>query len=295
MTIAVALSAKPVRRRFWYRHPRLRLGALLSGPMLWLVLAYLGSLASLLLTAVFKNGAKAGTVVRSFTLSNYTKLFTDSVYMRITIRTVGIALSVTAIDMVIALPIAFTIAKLASPRVRRTLVIAVTMPLWASYLVKAYAWQILVVDHGVIEWLTKPFGGLRIGFGLNATILTLSYLWLPYMILPIYAGFERLPNSLLEAAGDLGAKAGFTFRTVVLPLVRPAIFAGSIFTFSLSLGDYITVGKVGGTLQMIGNNVQANFGTAGNLPFAAAFSTVPVLVMLVYLTLVRFTGAFESL
>nr|WP_277350284.1 ABC transporter permease subunit [Nonomuraea sp. FMUSA5-5] len=180
---------------------------------------------------------------------------------------------------------AFAMAKLAGPRTRRWLVIAVLTPLWASYLVKAYAWRVMLSSGGLLGW----------GFGLTATVLTLAYLWLPYMILPIYAGLERLPGSLLEAAGDLGARSWQVFRTVVWPLTFPAVIAGSIFTFSLSLGDYIAVKIVGGRSQLIGNVVYDNIGAAGDLPFAAAVATVPVVVMLGYLAAVRRTGALESL
>jgi putative spermidine/putrescine transport system permease protein len=186
-------------------------------------------------------------------------------------------------------------AKIASPRVRRLLVISVLMPLWASYLVKAYAWRGMFAEGGVIDWLGAPFGLGSPGFGLTATTITLAYLWLPYMILPIYAGLERVPDSLFEASGDLGAGALTTIRRVVLPMAFPAIVAGSIFTFSLTLGDYIAVTIVGGATQFIGTVVYTNVGTANNLPFAAAYATIPVVVMLVYLAAVRRTGALENL
>jgi putative spermidine/putrescine transport system permease protein len=186
-------------------------------------------------------------------------------------------------------------AKVARPRWRGVLVAAVLTPLWASYLVKAYAWRTMLADDGVLNWALGPVGLHGPGFGLAATVLTLSYLWLPYMILPLYAGLERIPASLLEASGDLGATAGRTFRSVVLPLVFPALVAGSIFTFSLSLGDYITVKIVGGKTQLFANVIYDNIGVAGNLPFAAAASFVPVVVILVYLALARRTGALENM
>jgi putative spermidine/putrescine transport system permease protein len=181
-------------------------------------------------------------------------------------------------------------AKVASSRYRHWLVIAILTPLWASYLVKAYAWRILLANGGPMDSI---FGGP--GYGIAATVLVLSYMWLPYMILPIYAGLERLPDSLLEASADLGARAGRTFRSVVLPVLVPSVFAGSIFTFSLSLGDYITVQIVGGKTQLIGNVVYANIGAANNLPFAAAIACVPVLIMVIYLLAVRRSGALEEL
>ncbi|WP_245788587.1 ABC transporter permease [Amycolatopsis marina] len=263
--------------------------------MLWLGLAYLGALAALFVTAFWHTNTFTGQVVREWTLDNFVTLFTNEVYRTITLRTVGIAVLVTVICAVIAFPMAFYMAKFASPRAQRILVIAVMTPLWASYLVKAYSWRIMLSGNGVIDWLLAPFGMDSPGYGLPATVLTLSYLWLPYMILPIYAGLERLPNSLVDASGDLGARPWRTFRSVVLPLTFPAIVAGSIFTFSLSLGDYISVKIVGGTNQMLGNVVFDNIGAANNLPFAATVATVPVVIMLVYLAAVRRTGALNNL
>lgn len=276
---------------FFYRKPKLRLGFLLSAPLLWLGLAYLGALAALFVTAFWHTDAFTGQVVIEWSLDNFTTLFSDAVYRTITFRTVGIAALVTVIDAVIAFPMAFAMAKLASPRAQRILVIAVMTPLWASYLVKAYAWRSMLSGNGVLNWL----GVGTPGYGVTATIITLSYLWLPYMILPIYAGLDRLPDSLVDASGDLGARSFRTFRSVILPLTFPAIVAGSIFTFSLSLGDYIAVKIVGGTSQMLGNVVYDNIGAANNLPFAATVATVPVVIMLVYLAAVRRTGALDNL
>jgi putative spermidine/putrescine transport system permease protein len=186
-------------------------------------------------------------------------------------------------------------AKVASARSQRLLVIAVLTPLWASYLVKAYAWRGMLSHQGLVEWALAPFGLGTPGYGLTAVVLTLAYLWLPYMILPLYAGFERLPDSLLEASADLGGSARTTIRRVVMPAAFPALVAGSIFTFSLSMGDYIAVKIVGGTNQMLGNVVYDSVGAANNLPFGAAMATIPVVVMLVYLALVRRSGALENL
>jgi putative spermidine/putrescine transport system permease protein len=280
---------------FLHRTPRLRLSMLLSAPLLWLGLAYLGALAALFLTAFWHTDPFTGKVITDWSLDNFRTLVTDSVYRTITFRTVGIAAGVTVIDVLIAFPMAFYMAKIASPRARRILVIAVLTPLWASYLVKAYSWRTMLSGNGVLNWLLDPVGLHTPGYGLTATVITLSYLWLPYMILPIYAGLERLPDSLVDASGDLGARPSRTFRSVILPLTFPAIVAGSIFTFSLSLGDYITVKIVGGTSQMLGNVVFDNIGAANNLPFAATVATVPVVIMLLYLAAVRRTGALENL
>ncbi|RCG33358.1 ABC transporter permease [Sphaerisporangium album] len=268
-----------------HRHAGARLALLLSAPLAWLGVAYLGALAALLVTAFWSTDSFTGELVRTFTWANFQDVLTVDVYRTVALRSLGVAVAVTLIDVVIAFPMAFAMAKLASPRAQRWLVIAVLTPLWASYLVKAYAWRVMLSSDGLLGW----------GYGLPATIATLAYLWLPYMILPIYAGLERLPNSLLDAAGDLGARGPRTFRTVVWPLTFPAVVAGSVFTFSLSLGDYIAVKIVGGRSQLIGNVVYDNIGAAGNLPFAAAVAAIPVLIMLVYLAAVRRTGALDNL
>ncbi|GGN06325.1 putative spermidine/putrescine transport system permease protein [Actinoplanes campanulatus] len=275
---------------YLHRHPRLRLAGLLSAPLLWLVVAYLGALAVLLVSAFWTVNGFTGEVVRQFSLGNFRTILTEEVYRNVALRSVGVAAAVTVICVVVAVPMAFFMAKVASARSRHWLVIAILTPLWASYLVKAYAWRILLANNGPMDTL---FDGP--GYGLPATVLVLAYMWLPYMILPVYAGLERLPDSLLEASADLGARAGRTFRSVVLPTLVPSVFAGSIFTFSLSLGDYITVQIVGGKTQLIGNLVYANIGAANNLPFAAAIATVPVLIMVIYLLAVRRSGALEEL
>jgi putative spermidine/putrescine transport system permease protein len=279
---------------FFHRHPRVSLGALLAGPLGWLVVAYLGSLAVLFVAAFWRLDPFTAEIVHDYGFQNFRLLWDNDVYRAITLRTVGIAAAVTVTDALIALPIAFTMAKLVSPRVRALMVIAVLMPLWSSYLVKVYAWRIMLQDNGIVNWALGPLGLHGPGFGNVATWLVFTYLWLPFMILPVYAGFERIPDSLLEASGDLGARAGHTFRRVVLPLVFPAVVAGSIFTFALTLGDYITPQLVSST-QFIGNVVYTNVGVANNLPLAAAFATVPVAVMVVYLLVARRLGAFESL
>ena len=277
------------------RHPRLRLLGLLSAPMAWLVVAYLGSLAAMFATALWSVDSFSGQLIRIPTGDNFHTLFADSVYRRVALRSVGVAVAVTLIDAVVAVPMALYMAKVARPRLRGVLVAAVLTPLWASYLVKAYAWRTVLAQDGVANWALRPLGLHGPGFGLAAVVLTLAYLWLPYMILPIYAGLDRIPDSVLEASSDLGAGAGRTLRSVVLPLLFPAVVAGSIFTFSLSLGDYITVKIVGGSSQLFANIIYDNIGVAANLPFAAAASLFPVVVILLYLALARRAGALENL
>jgi putative spermidine/putrescine transport system permease protein len=277
-----------------HRHGRVRLAALLAAPLAWLLLAYLGSLAVLFVSAFWSVNGFTGEVVRQPSLGNFTTILTDTVYRTVALRSIGVAAAVTVITILIGLPMAFFMAKVASPKSRHWLVIAILTPLWASYLVKAYAWRVMLANGGPIDSL---FGGAGHGpgYGLPATVIVLSYLWLPYMILPIYAGLERLPDSLLEASADLGGRGWRTFRSVIVPMIIPSVFAGSIFTFSLSLGDYITVQIVGGKTQLIGNLVYVNIGAANNLPFAAALATIPVLVMVIYLFAVRRSGALEEL
>ncbi|WP_308797675.1 ABC transporter permease [Agromyces silvae] len=280
---------------FLARHPRLRLTLLLAAPLFWLGLVYIVALVLLLVTAFWSVDTFTGEITTEFTLDNIVEVVTGSLYQTVTLRTVGVALAVTLIDVALALPIAFFMAKVASPRMRRVLVIMVLTPLWASYLVKAYAWRSVLSQDGILEWLVAPFGGSTPGYGLPATIITLSYLWLPYVILPIYAGLERVPDSLLEASADLGGRTWPTLRHVVWPLALPAVIAGTIFSFSLSLGDYITVNIVGGTSQMLGNLVYTNVGAANNLPLAAAIALIPIAIIFGYLFLVRRTGALDNL
>jgi putative spermidine/putrescine transport system permease protein len=271
--------------------PRTRLALLLSAPMLWLVVAYLGAIATLLVSSFWGVDSFTDNLVKSFSTSNYHTLLTESVYRTVALRTIGVALLVTAVDAVIAFPIAFFMSLVAGPRLRRALVVAVLTPLWASYLVKAYAWRSILGPSGPLSYVT---GGHTPGYGLTATVVTLAYLWLPYMIIPVYAGFERVPRSLLEASSDLGAGVWRTVRSVLVPLVFPAIAAGSIFTFSLSLGDYIAVGIVGGKSQLLANVIYGQLVTANNQPLAAALSVVPLTAIVLYLLAMRRTGALES-
>jgi len=280
---------------FFFRRPRLRVSALLAAPLGWLLIAYLGSLIVLFVAAFWRLDPFTAEVIHDYSFGNFRTLWETDVYRTIALRTIGIAAAVTVIDAVLAFPIAFYMAKVASPRARSLLVVAILMPLWASYLVKVYAWRIILQGDGPLNWALAPFGLSGPGYGNVAGVIVFSYLWLPYMILPLYAGLERIPDSLLEASSDLGGKAGRTFRRVILPLAFPALVAGSIFTFSLTLGDYITPQIVMAGHQFIGNVVYTNVGVANNLPLAAAFATVPVFVMLVYLLLARRAGAFSSL
>jgi putative spermidine/putrescine transport system permease protein len=274
--------------------PRLQLGLLLSGPLGWLGIAYLGSLAVLFVAAFWHLDSFSGEVVKGFSFQNFETLWHGDVYRTIALRTFAIAAAVTLTDALLAFPIAFYMAKLASSRARGLLVVAVLMPLWSSYLVKVYAWRTILAEDGILNWALGPLGMHGPGFGNVATWLVFSYLWLPYMIIPVYAGLERIPDSLLDASGDLGGRPGMTLRRVILPLALPALVAGSIFTFSLTLGDYITPNLVSST-QFIGNVVYSNVGVANNLPLAAAFATVPVVIMVLYLLVARRLGAFESL
>ena len=293
-TFAPPPSPSPVRRlsAWMHRHPRTRLALLLALPLGWLVIVYLGSLGVLFLNAFWSRDPFTALVVRQFTLDNFVELATKDVYRVVTLRTVTMALLVTLTCIVFAYPIAYYMARIASPRVRGVMVVAVVMPLWASYLIKAYSWRLILAQDGVLDWALKPLGLTSPGYGDLAVWIVFVYLWLPYMILPIFAGLERIPSSLLEASSDLGGRSWITFRRVIFPLSVPAIAAGSIFTFSLTLGDYIVPGLVS-TTQFIGNIIFVN--VAQNLPLAAAYSLVPLGIMLLYLFIVRRFGAFDAL
>jgi putative spermidine/putrescine transport system permease protein len=301
MAVASVESTKQrTRGGFMYRHVWLRGTAILALPIVWLVLVYLTPLVFLFITAFWTTDSFTGNIVHQFTFANFQDVFTTPAYLKVIGRTVGVALLVTLLSLIIALPMAFFMARVSKPKWRPFLVAIVLTPLWASYLVKVYAWRTMLSSNGgVISWLLKPINDLfgtdfhAPGYGWAATVITLTYLWLPYMILPLFNGLERLPNSMLDASADLGAKSVRTFRKVVWPLIIPSIIAGSIFTFSLSLGDYITVQLVGGKAQMLGSVVYGNFSV--NLPLAAAFATIPVMVMVVYLLIARRAGALEDL
>ncbi len=294
---STAIEAGRLRRLAGWLHtrPRTQRRLLLAGPLAWMVLAYFGSLAILLLSAFWDTDSFTGQVQPfNWSLDAFAELASNPVYRTIAIRTVAIAAAVTVTDALLAFPIAYYMARVASPRTRGFLVVAILMPLWAAYLVKVYAWRVILQENGFLEWMLTPLGIDAPGLGqiLNAW-LVLSYLWLPYMVLPIYAGLERIPNSLLEASADLGGQGFTTFRRVILPLVFPALVAGSIFTFSLTLGDYITPDLVADA-KFIGNVIYDN-SSLGNLPLAAAYSLIPIVIMIVYLLIARRLGAFESL
>jgi putative spermidine/putrescine transport system permease protein len=277
---------------FFHRHPRLRLAALLALPVAWLVVVYLGSLATLLVAAFWETDPFTSQVVHTFTLDNFRHLFERDVYRNVAWRTIRMAALVTLADAVLAFPIAYYMARVASRRMRGILVVAVVMPLWASYLVKAYAWRTMLAHQGVLNWALAPIGLAGPGYSEVGLWLVFTYLWLPFMILPVYAGLERIPNSLLEASSDLGARSLHTFFRVVLPLALPAVVAGSIFTFALTLGDYIAPGLITSE-QFIGTVIYSIRGQA--LPLAAAYTFVPIIVMIGYLLAARRLGAFENL
>jgi putative spermidine/putrescine transport system permease protein len=272
----------------FHGRPRLQAGTLLAGPVGWLVIGYLGSLAVLLITAFWSLGELSGEIERSLTFDNFKQIVEEPVYRSIAGRTILIAALVTLTDVLLAFPIAFYMAKVATPRVKALLVVAVLLPLWSGYLVKVYTWRTIMSEGGVLSWsgLGAP------GDDMLRVWLVMSYLWLPYMIIPVYAGLERLSDSLLSASEDLGAGPRYTFRRIVMPIIFPAVVAGSIFTFSLTLGDFITPLLVSNT-QFIGNVVYSSF--SNDLPLAAAFATVPIIVMIIYLLVARRLGAFEHL
>ncbi len=278
-----------------YKRPRLQLGLLLAPPLGALVIAYLGALLLLLINAFWRYDAFTGSVVAQPTLDNFAQILSTSVFRDVAVRTILTAAAVTVADAIIAFPIAYFMARVASRRTRNLLIVAVVLPLWSGYLVKVYAWRIMLLNGGFLDSVLSPIGVHGPGLSGVSAWLVFTYLWLPYMVLPIYAGLERIPDSLLEASADLGARAGGTFRRVILPLALPAVVAGSIFTFSLTLGDYVTPSLVAGGTQFIGNIVYENIGVVGNTPLAAAYACVPILVMIIYLVAARRTGAFESL
>lgn len=297
MTASAALpDPSPTRRlQAWlYRRPRVQLTLLLGLPLFALGVMYLGSLALLLVNAFWTVDPFTREIQTQFSLDNFIDILTSNAYRTITLRTIGMALLVTVTCAVIGFPVAYFMSRMASPRTRGFLVVGILLPLWASYLVKVFAWRAILQNQGVLNWALEPLGLNGPGYGDVAVWLVFTYLWLPYMILPIFAGLERIPGSLLEASSDLGGRAGTTFRKVILPLAFPAIVAGSIFTFSLTLGDYITPALVSST-QFLGNVVQREVGVSGNLPLAAALASIPILVMIVYLLIARRLGAFEAL
>ncbi|MBC2836139.1 ABC transporter permease [Paragemmobacter straminiformis] len=293
---------------FW-RRPRLLLGILLAPPLIWLGLVYLGSLAALLLQSFYSIDEFSGVVKQEFTLKTYAELFRAQ-NLDIIIRTLLMSAAVTLGCAIIAFPIAYYAARFAKGRWKAVFYLGVMLPLWSSYLVKVYAWKLILAKEGIITWaadalhlsmvlnavLSIPgIGGNSLSTSWIGTFLVFVYIWLPYMILPMQAALERVPNSMLEASADLGASRSQTFRTVVFPLALPGIIAGSIFTFSLTMGDYIIPQIVGTSARFIGLAVYQLQGTAGNIPLAAAFAVVPIVIMLLYLTVAKRMGAFDAL
>ena len=293
--MAVAGASKRLSS-FLLARPRAGLAAMITAPLAWLVVVYLGSLAMLVVSAFYQLDEFTGKSNGQFTFENITVVVTRGVYRSLMLRSVLVATAVTVLCLVIALPVALYISRLASKWAKRGMIVALLLPLWSGYLVKVYALRAVFApgsDFGSGGFLNGTFGWSP-GFGYVAVVLTLTYLWFPYMLLPIYAGLERLPISVLDASSDLGAGSLRTFRSVIMPMLVPSIAAGSIFTFSLSLGDYITVKVVGGTAQMIGNIIERVL-LAPNQPLAAAFTLWPVGNMLAYLALMARLGAFENL
>jgi putative spermidine/putrescine transport system permease protein len=278
-------------RRTW-----LRALLTLSPPLAWFLVIYLASLVVMLITAFWTVNPLTNALVHSWNLANFRDIFTPT-YERIITRTVGMAALVTVTDAVIAFPFAYFMARIASARVRNALFTAVLLPLWASYLARVYAWIVILQRGGTLSWTFHKLGlgSPNIGYSNTAMWIVFSYIWLPYMIVPIFGALERIPESLLEASSDLGGHGFVTLRRVILPLALPGIVAGSIFTFALTLGDFITPILIGGAgSSFIGNVIYSNIGVAGNLPFAAALAVVPIVIMIVYLTGARALGAFEA-
>jgi len=281
-----------------FRRPWLRGGLLLSGPAAWFVLIYLGALFLLFLSALWSVDSFSGKIVHSWTFANFETLFNVPAYRTIALRTVGIAAAVTVTDILLAVPFAFFAARIAPKRLQAALFVAVLIPLWSSYLVRVFAWRLILAKDGILNWSLEQIGlgSVNIGYSNWAMWIVFSYIWLPFMILPVWAAIERVPESLIEASADMGARGWRSFRLILLPLILPGIVAGSIFTFSLTLGDFITPTLVGGAgSTFIGNVVYQEVGISNNVPFAAAFATVPLVIMGIYLLVARRMGAFEAL
>ena len=312
MSLAVPTSAQgPIARAadYLYQHPRALLGLLLAPPLAWLGIVYLGSLLTLLAYSFFALDDFSGVIAPELTLRTYAQLF-DGANIDIILRTVLMAAAVTLADAAIAFPIAYYAARYARGRSKALFYLAVMLPLWSSYLVKVYAWKLILAKEGILTWAAQHLGlgwlldavlalpvvgGPSLSISYIGTFLVFCYVWLPYMILPAQAALERVPGTLIEAAGDLGATPGQTFRTVIFPLAVPGIVAGSIFTFSLTLGDYIIPQIVGNSSYFIGLAVYSQQGTAGNIPLAAALTVVPIVIMGLYLLGAKRMGAFDAL
>jgi putative spermidine/putrescine transport system permease protein len=280
-----------------WRRPWLRASLTLSPALTWFLVIYLASLVAMLITSLWTVNPFTNNLEHHASLANFRQLFT-STYLHIIWRTIVLAALVTVTDAVLAVPFAYFMARVATHRVRSLLFVAVLLPLWASYLARVYAWIVILTKGGTLDWAFRHVGlpEPNLGYTNTAMWLVFSYIWLPFMIIPVYTALERIPDSLVEAASDLGARELRTLRDVVLPLALPGIIAGSIFTFSLTLGDFITPLLIGGTnSNLIGNVIYDNIGTANNLPFAAALAIVPIVIMTVYLLAARALGAFEAM
>ena len=292
-----------------YMNPNLFLLLLLGPILIWLGVVYVGSLFSLLLQSFFSIDEFTGLIVKEFTLKTYISLFSPSNF-DIIIRTTSMAFVVTIVSAVIAFPIAFYMAMYTSKKTKAIFYVAVMVPLWSSYLVRVYSWKLILAKEGILNWLFEllhidwlldlvlripVIGGGTLSTSYIGTMIVFVYIWLPFMILPIQAALEKVPTSLLDASADLGAKNQQTFWLITFPLTLPGIVAGSIFTFSLTLGDYIIPGIIGSSRFFIGQAVYMHQGTAGNIPLAAAFSVVPIIIMGIYLYIAKKMGAFEAL
>lgn len=290
-----AIQKAPKRPFSTYLHQRPTTGllALLALPMTWLIGVYIISLALLLVTAFWFIDPFTSKVIVGFTIENFVNIFTVPAYFATSIRTLGIAVAVTVVCIAFAIPLGIFMAKLARPWVRNLLAVAITLPLWAGYLVKLLAMRLTFTEEGLVNWLLAPLGMSGPGFGIPVTILTLVYLWFPYMALPVFTAIRQLPLNLFDASADLGAKGWATVSRMVMPLITPAIIAGSVFTFSLSLGDYLAARFVGGKTQMIGSIIASNINL--NPPVAAAFSMVPIAFVVMYLMVARRTGSLERM
>ena len=282
---------------FW-RRPALKALALLVPPLGAFLIVYIGALTVLFVSSFWTVDAVSASIKHTWSLANYRLIFdTSEPYLRIAKRTIAVAAIVTVIDAVLAFPLAFFMARIASGRARAILFVMVLLPLWASYLVRIYAWQTILAHDGVINWGLNKVGlpDLSLAYTNTAMVIVFSYVWLPFMVLPIYAALERIPESYLEASADLGARGFKTLRSVILPLALPGIVAGSIFTFALTLGDYVTPLLIGGkSSKFIGNTVY-DFIQEANTPFAAAYAMIPLAIVGVYLLIARRLGAFEAL
>ena len=281
-----------------WRRPWARATILLTPPLAWFVLLYVAALVVLLITAFWQINPFTTNIERVWSLSNLTTIFTSSAYRGIILRTVGMAAAVTLVDAVVAFPFAYYMARVASSRTRTVLFVAILLPLWASYLAKVYSWLLIFTHNGFLDWGLGKVGlhQVHLIYTKWAVFTVFCYLWLPFMIIPVYAALERIPPSQIEASQDLGARTWRTTRSVMLPLALPGIVAGSIFTFSLTLGDYITPLLVGGTsANFMGNIIYTNIGIANNVPFAAAMALIPIAIMAVYLLSARALGAFEAI